>query len=70
MPFVLSNLNMHNLSNDIVSTIKQLVENVLLSFITLNAKICELNSNFKNKSTLWTLCYLLIQIWTDLGSRS
>ena len=52
MPFVLSNLNMHHLSNDIVSTIKQLVENVVLSFITLNAKICELNSNFKNKSTL------------------
>ena len=42
---------MSNLSNDIVSTIKQLVQDVLLSFITLNAKTSayELNSNLKNK---------------------
>ena len=38
MSFVLSNLHMNNVSNDIVSTIKQLVDDVLLSFITLNAK--------------------------------
>ena len=38
MPFVLSNVHMNNLSNDIVSTIKQLVDYVLLSFITVNAK--------------------------------
>ena len=38
MSFVLSNLHMNNLSNDIVSTIKQLVDYALLSFITLNAK--------------------------------
>ena len=29
---------MKNLSNDIVSTIKQFVDDVLLAFITLNAK--------------------------------
>ena len=39
MPFVLSNLHMNNLPNDIVSTIKQLVDNMLLPFTTLNAKI-------------------------------
>ena len=41
MPFVFSNLHMNNLSNDIVSTIKQFfADDVLLSFITLiNAKI-------------------------------
>ena len=38
MPFVLSNLQMINLSNDIVSTIKQLVDDALLSFITVNTK--------------------------------
>ena len=38
MSFVLSNLHMNNLSNDTVSTIKKLVDDVLLSFITLNAK--------------------------------
>ena len=57
MSFVLSNLNMNNLSNDIVSN--SFVDDVLLSFITLiNAKTwsCELNSNFKNKSE-WTLLF-------------
>ena len=38
MSFALSNLNMNNISNDIASTIKQLVDDVLLSFIILNAK--------------------------------
>ena len=38
MPFVLYNLHMNNLTNDTVSTIKQFVDDVLLSFITLNAK--------------------------------
>ena len=38
MSFVLSNLHMNNLSNDIVSTIKQLVDDVLLSFSTFNTK--------------------------------
>ena len=37
MSFVLCNLHMNNLSNDIASTIKQLVDDVLLSVITLNA---------------------------------
>ena len=52
MPFVLSNLQMNNLSNDIVFTIKQLVDGVLLFFITLNAKTLayELHSNLKDKS--------------------
>ena len=52
MPLVLSNLPKNNLSNDIVSTIKPLVDDVLLFFITFNAKTraYELNSNFKNKS--------------------
>ena len=65
MSFVLSNLHMNNLSNDIVSTIKQLVDDLLLPFI-LNAKTWayELDSNLKNKSE-WALCYLLIQIWTN-----
>ena len=40
MPFVRSNLDMNNLSKDMVCTMKQLVDNVLLSFIiSLNAKI-------------------------------
>ena len=38
MLFVLSSLQMNNLSNDIVSTIKQLADDMLLSFITFNAK--------------------------------
>ena len=38
MSFVLSNLHVNNLSNDMVSTIKKLADDVLLSFITLNAK--------------------------------
>ena len=43
---------MNKLSNDIVSTIKQLVDDMLLSFITRNAKTSayELKSNLKNKS--------------------
>ena len=36
MSFVLSNLQ--NLSNGVVATIKQLEDDVLLSFITINAK--------------------------------
>ena len=54
---------MNNLSDDIASTIKQIVDDVLLSFIIFNAKTraYELNSNLKNKFE-WTLCYLLIQI--------
>ena len=61
MSFVLSNLHMNNLSNDILSTIKQLEDDVVLSFITLNGKTWayELNSNLKNKSE-WTLYHLLI----------
>ena len=47
MSFVLSNLHMSNLLND-KYTIKQLVDDVQLSFITLTAY--ELNSNLKNKS--------------------
>ena len=52
MLFVPSNLHMNNLSNDIVSTSKQLVDDMLLFFITLIAKTkaYELNSNLKNKS--------------------
>ena len=52
LSFALSNLHMNSLSNDIVSTIKQFVDDVLLSFITLNAKswAYKLNSNLKNKS--------------------
>ena len=52
MSFVLSNLRMNNLSNDIVSIIKQLVNDVVLSLITFNSKArdFELNSYLKNKS--------------------
>ena len=52
MSFALSSLHMNNLSNDIVSNIKQLADDVLLSFITLNAKAgaYELNSNLQDKS--------------------
>ena len=62
MPFALSDLRMNNISNYIVSTIKQLVDvdDVLLSFITLNTKTYEayeLNSDLKNKSE-GTLCYI------------
>ena len=62
MPFALSDLRMNNTSNYIVSTIKQLVDvdDVLLSFITLNTKTYEayeLNSDLKNKSE-GTLCYI------------
>ena len=66
MPLVLSNLHMNNLWNDIASTIKQFVDDVLLPFITLNAKtwVYELNPNLKNKSE-WTLCDLLTHIWTN-----
>ena len=46
----LSNLHMNNLSNDILSTIKQLVDDTLLFFITHNVKTYELNSNLKIKS--------------------
>ena len=51
MSFVLSKLHMNNLSNDIVSTIKQLVDDMLLSFIANNAKTqaYELNSKLKYK---------------------
>ena len=51
MAFVFSYLHMKNLLNDIVSTVKQLVD-VVLSFITGNAEtqVFELNSNMKNKS--------------------
>ena len=38
MSFVLFNLHVNNLSNDVVSTIKQLVDDVMLSFIALNAE--------------------------------
>ena len=39
MSFVFSYLqHLNNLSNDIVSTIKQLLDDVLLPFINLNAK--------------------------------
>ena len=38
MSFVLSNLYMNSLPNDIVFTTKELVDDVLLSFITPNAK--------------------------------
>ena len=38
MSFVLSNLHMNNQLNDIVSTVKQRVDDMLLSFVTLNAK--------------------------------
>ena len=52
MSLVLSNLHMNNILNYIVSTIKQLIDDVLLSFITLNAKTLayELNANLRNKS--------------------
>ena len=58
MLFLLSNLHMNNLSNDIVSSFADVV---LLSFITLiDAKTWayKLNSNFKNKSE-WTLCHFM-----------
>ena len=57
MPFVFSNLtNLNKLSNDIIPTTKQPVDDVLLSFFNPNAKTeaYELNLNFKNKSE-WTL---------------
>ena len=38
MSFVLSNLYRNNLSNDIVSTMKQLVDDGVLFFIAHNAK--------------------------------
>lgn len=38
LPFVLSNLDMSNLSSDIISTIKQLVNDTLLSLVACNAK--------------------------------
>ena len=57
MSFVLYNLHMNNVSNDIVSTIKQLADDVLFSFITLGAKTWayELNSNLKKiwMKTMW-----------------
>ena len=57
MSFALSNTPMNNLSNDIVFTTKQQVDN-MLSFITFNARASagELNSNLKKKSQL-TLCH-------------
>ena len=62
MSFVFSNLHMSNLSNDIVSTIKQLCRwcVVIFHFTLINAKTWayELNSNFKNKSE-WTLCHFM-----------
>ena len=67
MSFVFYNLHKKNLSNDIVSTIKQPCIWCMFSFITLaNAKTWayELNSDFKNKSK-WTLCQLWIKIWTN-----
>ena len=41
LSFVFSNLHRNNISNDIVSTIKQVadVDDVLLSFITLNTML-------------------------------
>ena len=70
MLFVLSNLHMNNLSNDIVSSFADVV---FLSFITLiNAKTWayELNSNFKNKSE-WTLSFYEFRSeQTGSGSRS
>ena len=52
MPFALSNLHISNLSIDIVSTIAQLVDDMLLPFIALNVKAStyELNSNLKKES--------------------
>ena len=38
LSFVLSNLDMSNLSSDIISTIKQLVNDTLLSLVACNAK--------------------------------
>ena len=53
MSFALSNTPMNNLSNDIVFTTKQLVDN-MLSFITFNARASagELNSNLKKKISI------------------
>ena len=52
MSSVPSNLHMNNLSNDMVSAIKQLADYKLLFSIAHNAKTqaYELNSNLKNKS--------------------
>ena len=60
MSFVLSNLHMNNLSNDIVSTIKQLVDDVLLFFITVNTKTWayELNSNLKKQIWMNTMSFI------------
>ena len=57
---------MNNLSLHIVSTIKQLADDMLLSFITLKAKNWTYvsSSASKNKSE-WTLCYLLSYTWTN-----
>ena len=56
MSFVFSSLHLNKLSNDIIPTTKQPVDDVLLSFFSPKAKTeaYELNSNFKNKSE-WTL---------------
>ena len=43
MLFVLSNLPLNNLSNDIVSTMKQLVDDMLLSSLLLMLKLKLLN---------------------------
>ena len=50
MSFVLFYLHINNLSNDIVFTIKQLVDDTLLSFVADNAKAYGLNSKMKSKS--------------------
>ena len=61
MSFVLSNLDMNNLSNDLVSTIKQLCRwcaVIFHSFFNAKTWTYELNSKFKNKSE-WTLCHFM-----------
>ena len=50
-----SNLHMNNLSDDIVSTIKQLCRSCVVIFDEL---LLKLYSNFENK-TEWTICHFM-----------
>ena len=63
-----SNLHMNNLSKDIVSTIKQFVDNVLLSLITLNAKTLSLWIKLIFEKQIWMNTMLFINL--DLNKQA
>ena len=59
MSFVLSNEHMNNLSNDMISTIKELSLLTMLKLkLESNLNKKKINSNLKNKSEL-TLCHFI-----------